>query len=387
MTGGRADRPRRRRAAALLAGALVVAACSDDGGGATSSSTVSTEDAEAATAYAEPGPFPVGVSTLPVGDGDEVEVWYPAVDGTEGTTGYDVRDFVPESLLGPLTADVPATFELDGARDPAVADGAFPVVLFSHGYSGIRVQSSFLTSHLATYGMVVVAPDHPSRDLAGVLNGTASRDREEEAVADLLAALDLIVAEGATSGSRFEGHIDGERVATLGHAAGGRTALEAAKDERITGYVSMASGGPEATADYPERPSFFLAGSSDGEVSAADQTRPAFEAAPSPTLLWELAEVGHNGFDDFCTFGGGTGIVGLAEASGLDDFLEAQPELRDLGEDGCVRPAAPVNDAYPIIRHAVTAWMRWQLGDDPEPVGLFEVPEDAFELDVTIEER
>ena len=122
-------------------------------------------------------------------------------------------------------------------------------------------------------------------------------------------------------------------------------------------------------------------------VSAADQTRPAFETAPSPTLFWELAEVGHNGFDDLCTFGGGTGIIGLAEASGLGDFLDAQPELRALGEDGCVRPAAPVDDAFPIVRHAVTAWMRWQLGDDPEPVGLFEVPDDAFELDVTIEER
>ena len=35
----------------------------------------------------------------------------------------------------------------------------------------------------------------------------------------------------------------------------------------------------------------------------------------------------------------------------------------------------------------MTAWMRWQLGDDPEPMELFKVPNDAFELDVTIEER
>ena len=72
----------------------------------------------------------------------------------------------------------PAAFESGqrqraGVGDAEVADGAFPVVLFSHGFTGIRVQSSFLMSHLASWGMVVVAPEHPSRDLTNVLGGTA----------------------------------------------------------------------------------------------------------------------------------------------------------------------------------------------------------------------
>ena len=34
-------------------------------------------------------------------------------------------------------------------------------------------------------------------------------------------------------------------------------------------------------------------------------------------VLWKIDGVGHNGFDDFCTFGNGTGIIGVAQASAL----------------------------------------------------------------------
>ena len=35
-----------------------------------------------------------------------------------------------------------------------------PVVLFSHGFAGTRLQSKFICSHLASHGYVVAAPDH-----------------------------------------------------------------------------------------------------------------------------------------------------------------------------------------------------------------------------------
>ena len=104
--------------------------------------------------------------TLALESGQKVEVWYPAVPGTTGTDTYDVRDYTPPAIKALLTGDAPAAYSYSAGRDAAFADGAFPVVLFSHGFTGIRVQSSFLTSHLASWGMVVVAPEHPSRDLA-----------------------------------------------------------------------------------------------------------------------------------------------------------------------------------------------------------------------------
>ena len=386
------------RAVTLVAAlGLLVAACGSSTDEAAETTTATTTTAVTTTteapttttlpdvgdeifAYVEPGPYPVGVTTLQLDRGPLVEVWYPAVEGSTGSETYDIRTFTPEAIQAILTGDAQATFTYAAARDAAVAEGVFPIVLFSHGFTGVRVQSTFLTSHLASWGMIVAAPDHPSRDLPNVLSGTNSGD-QAEAVADLLATLDLMVAAGDSEGP-FAGRVDGGSVAALGHSAGGGTVVGAALDERISGYVSMAAGGPADTAEYPATPSFFLAGSVDAVVTPTERTRPAFEAAPAPSWYWEIADTGHNGFDDFCTFGNGTGIIGVAEASGLGGLLDAQPQLRTLGEDGCVPPAAPVDEAFPIIRHSTTAWLRWLFGIDPELVGFGPAANDGYALEV-----
>ena len=361
----------------------------------TEAATTTTQDpAEQALAYSEAGPFPVGVTTLQLEKGPLVEVWYPAIEGSTGTETYDVREYVGEVIKPLLTGDAPTTFSYPATRDAAVADGSFPVVLFSHGFTGIRVQSSFLTANMASCGMIVVSPEHPSRDMANVLSGTAKGDRADS-VDDLLKSLDLITAKGDDPTSPFSGHVDAERVAAVGHSAGGGTVLGAAADPRVDGYVSMASGallggqpgaGTTTTAPpaLPEKPSFFIGGSMDNVVPFATVTKPSFEAAPSPSLLWEIEGVGHNGFDDFCTFGNGTGIIGVARASGLGAFLDGQPQMVKLGEDGCVPPAIPVATTFPIINHAVTAWVRNLFGIDIESVGLGDDVAGLFATPVTI---
>jgi len=368
------------------------AAPTTDAPASTAEATTTTVDPTAdARAYAERGPHAVGVTTLTLAKGPSVEVWYPAVDGSTGTETYDVRDFTPEAIKALLTGDATATYSYEAAREADVADGAFPVVLFSHGFTGMRLQSSFLTSHLASWGMIVVSPDHPSRDLANVLGGTASGDRAD-AVDDLLSSLDLITAQGADSTSLFAGHVDVESVVAVGHSAGGGTVLGAAEDPRIDGYVSLASGAFLGSSDtstsvapsLPAKPSFFMAGSVDAVVSPETRTRPSFEIAPSPSLLWILEGVGHNGFDDFCTFGNGTGIIGVAEASGLGPLLDAQPQLRSLGEDGCIAPAVAVDVTFPVINHGVTAWIRQLFGVDPSPVGITPDYATAFAVPVEI---
>ena len=369
--------------------------------------------ADQASAYTAPGPQPVGVTTLTLSKGNKVEVWYPAVAGTTGTVSYDVRDFTPPAIKAILTADIPASYTFAGGRDAAAADGTFPVVLFSHGYTGIRLQSSFLTSHLASWGMIVAAPDHPSRDLPNVLGGTA-KGGQPDSVDDLLKTLDLVFAENDSATSLLKGHVDTKNVAALGHSAGGGTIVGASSDPRIAGYLSMASGlalagggsaapastvpgqttttSPEPTTTVapvkpPEKPSFFMAGAVDQVASVEKLTRPSFEQAPTPTRLWVIDQVGHNGFDDFCTFGNGQGIIGVAEASGLGPLLEAQPMLRKLGSDGCLPPAIAVDKTFPIIRHAVTAWMRNLFGIDAEPIGLDKAVAGSYNVPVEIAER
>ncbi len=416
-----------RRLALVISAALVLAACSDESSSSTTPAgtdaviattdtseptppastdpattepptteavtTTTVDPAAAATAYSEYGPYPVGVTTLQLAKGPLVEIWYPAVEGTTGTETYDVRDFVGEGIRAVLTGDVPSTYSYPAGRDAAVADGEFPVVLFSHGYSGMRLQSTFLTSNLASWGMIVVSADHPSRSMEHVLAGTASGDRADS-VDDLLQGLDLIVAQGADAAGRFGGHVDAEHVVAVGHSAGGGTVLGAAEDPRIDGYVSLASGVLRGSADatstttappqLPAKPSFFIGGSVDGVVPFETVTKPSFEAAPAPSLLWEIQGAGHNAFDDFCTFGNGTGIIGVAEANGLGPFLDGNPQMRALGEDGCVRPAIPVATTFPIINHAVTAWVRNLFGIDTEPVGLGDEVGGLHDTPVTI---
>ena len=390
-----------RRFAAPVAALLVLAACSDAQQSTNSTAAAPTDNspttidiAEQALAYSQYGDFPVGVTTLQLAKGPKVEIWYPAAAGTSGTETYDMRDFVGEGIRAILTGDAPSTYSYPAGRDALLADGSFPVVLFSHGVAGMRLQSSFLTSNLASWGMIVVSVDHPSRALENFLTGTATGDGGDS-VDDMLRGLELITTLGADATSRFNGHVDAEKVAAVGHSAGGGTVLAAAADRRIDGYVSLASGvfrgGPAVegattttTAPLPGKPSFFIGGSVDALASFATLTQPAFEAAPSPSLLWEIEGAGHNAFDDFCTFGNGTGIIGVAEASGLGALLDSIPQLRSLGEDGCVPPAIPVDITFPIINHAVTAWVRSLFGIDTEAVGLGDDVAGAYDTPVTI---
>jgi predicted dienelactone hydrolase len=391
---------------ALLA-TITVSACSseDSASPATDAPTTLSPVTEAPTTetvdpaveammYTEAGPYPVGVTTLELAAGNKVEVWYPAIEGTTGAEFYDTRDFVPPAIKALLTADVPARYDYTAGRDAVVADGQFPIVLFSHGYSGMRFQSTFLTAHLASWGMIVAAPDHWSRDLFHVLSAPVG-DRES-ATGELLGTLDLITSGNDDPASLLQGHVDVSRVIALGHSAGGGTIVSAANDDRIDGYISMASGvlgmgSANATTAAPptfvNKPSFFIAGALDAIISAEESTRPSFEAVPGPSRLWIIDGVGHNGFDDFCTFGNGSGIIGVALASGLGPLLDAQPQLKTLGQDGCIPPAEPVELGFPIIKHAVTAQLRYWFGDDATPVGLDSSVSDQYALAVSIDSK
>jgi hypothetical protein len=74
-------------------------------------------------------------------------------------------------------------------------------------------------------------------------------------------------------------------------------------------------------------------------------------------------------------------------ASGLGPLLEAQPQLKTLGEDGCLPPSVPVDETFPIIRHAVTAQLRYWFGDEVAPVGLGPDVANAYSVAVEIAEK
>jgi len=234
------------------------------------------------------------------------------------------------------------------------------LVLFSHGFTGMRLQSTAITTHLASHGFVVAAPDHPSRDLFNVLGATASGDRDTP-VDELLAARALVLDDPEL------GSLVSEAFAAVGHSAGGGTVLSLASrgEADLLGYISLAAGAGDAA--MPNVPSLFIAGSLDAVVPP-EASASAHADAPSPSTFWLIDSAGHNAFDDFCLVGGGTGIIGVAEASGLGPLLDAQPQLRALGEDGCLPPALDVALTTPVINAAITAQvLTWFDRPAPSP--------------------
>jgi dienelactone hydrolase len=393
--------PVRRLVPALLATALLAAACgsdSDDSASSTEATDPSAPVAETtatttpgtapATApdttrettpetteppapavtpadLAAPGPYAVGVTTRTLPEGGLVEIWYPADDSTRGGTDtYAVRDFLPDGIAALIREGIDDTFTYAATRDGAAApDGPFPIVLSSHGIFGHRMVSTRLNSNLATWGIVVAAPDHPSRDLANLLGG--SQDGQPPAADQLRSARTYLAT--LEDDPLLGGTLDTDRIALGGESAGGGTVAEVALDDGILGYVSYASGLPD---DVPDVPSLFVTGALDSVVPA-ETTRAAFEMAPAPSWSWVIAAAGHNVTTDVCLIGGGAvTLPELADRAGLGDFVDDR--LRVLASDGCREPNRPVTEIIPAVDQASVGFYRWVFGLDAEPVGLDE---------------
>ncbi len=129
-------------------------------------------------------------------------VWYPAGNGGQLT----------------VYADNPVWVGIVVSQDAAVADGAHPVILLSHGLGGNVRSLTWLATGLAKLGAIVVAVNHPG-STTGDLDLMRSMQHWTR-VQDLQAALDAVLAD-----PRFAGHVDADRVYAAGFSLGGWTAL------------------------------------------------------------------------------------------------------------------------------------------------------------------
>lgn len=365
--------PSRRllRLPALLLLPALLAGCSDAGSGTTG-----------AAPYRDAGPYVAGVTTLDLGD-RRVEVWYPVDPGDQGAAprdAYYIRDWLPDYIDALLPADVNPPLVTDAHRDvPASRGGPFPLVLFAHGFAAFRDQSTFLTAHLASWGFVVAAPDYLERGLASALG-----QQPEVRYGDVelsRATVDLVKAENARAGSRLEGLVAAERVAIVGHSAGGGSAILFGSEPDVVTFVPLSAGarggGRELT--LPDKPSLWLTGATDGVVPLAGVEDTYGEAQP-PKRIVVIDDAGHLAPSDLCAIGAsGGGIVAIAIEAGLP----VPEQLQRLGTDGCQDDALDPEDGWPVVKHFVTAQLRWAFGIDPRPVGLSQdaaegLPEASF---------
>ena len=303
-----------------------------------------------------------------------MEVWYP-VDPEDIGTGprdeYFIRDYVSTAFDQLLPPEVNPPYVTDATRGvPASGDGPFPLVLFSHGFASYRMQSSFLTTHLASWGFVVIAPDYLERGLRSVLGEPPPVARADVVVA--AEAIDSARLSGATPGDLLEGTIDPSAVYPIGHSAGGGTSLRLLGRPDVPSVIPMAAGYSlnsllNNTLPLPaDKAILWIGGRQDG-IASIDDVRRGFDYTPGERKLVELTGSGHNNaFTDICEIGEG-GVAELAWSTGLP----IPDALLALGDDGCSVP--PFKDSpavWPEVRQFVTAELRFRSGVDAEPVGL-----------------
>jgi len=326
-------------------------------------------------AYVEPGPYAAGVTTVEIEPGRKAEVWYPAPLASAAGQQHDVyriKDFLSPFLRAILPANIDPPFETGAYRDlPVSADGPFPVVLFNHGFASFRLQSTFLTSHLATWGFVVVSPDYFERGLPSFLGEPPAPSRPDTDVAQL--ALDRVHALSAGPGP-FTGFAESDRFFPIGHSAGGSETIRLMSRPDVSFGIPMSAGvkpdtgAVPAVLSDPTKSIMWMVGDGDRVASPVD-VADGYAYTAGPTSLVVVPKSGHNNaFSDICEIGREQGgLIGLAQAGGLPlpDFLVT------LATDGCISPPNELSPAvWPIVRHFVTAGLRYHAGLDAQPVGL-----------------
>jgi predicted dienelactone hydrolase len=178
----------------------------------------------------------------------KVEVWYPAnlTSDTKPTVSYNEVMGIFGDAKRPL---IPFSFLGRAARDaaPQTTDGAFPLVIVSHGYVGSRFLMTYLTENLASKGYVVVAIDHTEstfRDAAPFPSTLLNRSKDVLFVLNQMAEL----SKGKNT-SFLSGLIDTDNTALVGYSMGGYGVLNVAGagySEQASKFFSTITGGSKA---------------------------------------------------------------------------------------------------------------------------------------------
>lgn len=286
----------RRFAVPLVVVALVAASIAAVCGGETAAPPSSTA-ASPTPAYpldpAQPGPYSVGVtvrrferrsSTTGQPRILETYIWYPAAAAA-----------APDSTL-------------KGSKDAPVATGGpFPLVLFSHGSGGNPLQSTYFTSRLASYGVVVAAPSHPGNTTADCFpceDRNVMIDSGINRPADISAALDELLRLSAGGSDPLSGAVDGARVGASGHSFGAYTTLMVEPDgRRFRARLAMSAPDIVVMAGAIRSisvPTMIMSGDLDDVLPPAQQQSLFEKMGAVPRYLLTIHGAGHLSFSDVC---------------------------------------------------------------------------------------
>jgi len=346
----------------------------------TTPTATATPDQSILPAYAQRGPYVVGVTTLNIGDRD-IEVWYPVDPGTETgaeKASYASFTFLPEAIQRILPPDLNIVVLMDAYRDlPISGAGPFPILTFSHGAAGFRqAYSGFLTG-IASHGLVVASLDHLEWGLlaqVGLLPPGVNRAAGEV----VLAAVDRLAAASVDPGSPLRGGVDATRIGTAGHSAGGRAAFALPDRPEVKAMLGFATG--SSSSGVAGKPILLLAGAEDAGVPALEL---AYEDLSAIKRFVAIDRAAHNSFTDQCAiiWGGNNFLIKLVEAG-----FPIPENLLALAIDGCRPENMAPADFWKVVQHFTVAHLRAAFAVDDPPVGLGDGIAGAFG-DVTLRYR
>ncbi len=334
-----------------------------------------------------PGPWVVGHTSTTldgVGAPDRtlpVDVWYPAEPGTEVGA-------IPAAypLLGDIALGSDQAF--DGL--PVAALDA-PLLVFSHGYGGIHIQSTALMEALASHGFVVASAGHTGNTQSAPEDDfdTAASRR----VPDVAAVIDWFAAGGAPAADQ----VDLSRLGVLGHSFGGMTTLGAgagwagAPPIDGVGALMPISAVVDSTLQADDRPSsnagftaeqlgtitqpvLLLGGTEDRSVPVENNAL-AFDWLTGSAAVTRVDIIGanHTHFANVCDIGALLLSLGFDMDAwpglGAEDLLD--PYMRTCTED-----VFSYAEALRLQNLYAVAFFQMTLGDAPE-YGWWLTPEAA----------
>jgi predicted dienelactone hydrolase len=274
------------------------------------------------------GPFAVGVRSYTFVDASRVtkahngqparpsrslptEVWYPA-QGAPG--GRDQRDAPADKAHGP-----------------------YPLVVFSHGFTGNGPVYGGVVREWVKAGYVVAAPTFPLTH-GGTPGGPDITDYVEQP-RDVSFVLGELLRLNNEPGSRLRHVIDPTRIAAAGHSLGAITTIGVAyntccRDPRIRAAIPISGlelPFPGGKSHFVRTPSLFIHGDADGTVPYSAGHNVFLTKARRPKFFLTLFGAGH--IDLFLNASGK--VINKSVVDFLDLYLKDRPSgLARIRQDG-----------------------------------------------------